>query len=191
MSYQTYKKRKLLALEKAIGSGEADEEILHLLNRINSFPDLVSTSSCSGRVVLLDTPGLPEKGKCCFYRKWHRKVNEKEVDEAVNLHDGDSIIWFRVEPFILHISAKNMSSALSFLDLARSLGIRRGGIQSKGVHAINIEIQGTASMSFPILESVNWKKLIPVANRMVDQNRVMTEHLEAGVGKARDCQTIC
>jgi tRNA wybutosine-synthesizing protein 3 len=62
--WEHIKEQALLSLREAIKKGLADEEILPLLELINSKEGWVTSSSCAGRIVLIRKAG--EKGGFCF-----------------------------------------------------------------------------------------------------------------------------
>jgi tRNA wybutosine-synthesizing protein 3 len=180
MGFNQYKASRLRMLENDLESGRADEKIMPLIRLINSDPNLISTSSCSGRIVLLESPDNQDKSSTSFYRKWHRKVSVYEVKNC--LPEKNSGLWFRTEPFILHISARDINCALDFMKKVRSCGVKRGGIQASGSHRTSIEIQGTGFMAFPISGDQDWDMIIPIANKLMEQNYSVLGKLESVFG---------
>ncbi|MEM3422398.1 MAG: hypothetical protein QXF35_03685 [Candidatus Bilamarchaeaceae archaeon] len=177
--WKEFKKQKLAALKKAIHLGKVDEGIIPLLNEINKYENLVTTSSCFGRIVLLEFDLKERKATAEFYRKWHREVSVEEVEAAVSEYNKKLPLWFKVEPFILHVSAADYKSAEWFLKVARAAGVKRGGIQGTNKGKVAIEIQGTVWMSFPIdCVTAKWKEVVNVANKMVQINFLQLKKLE-------------
>jgi len=58
--------RALKALRKAIDEEKLDEKILPVVEKINSISDYFTTSSCSGRMVILEVPSFGRKRKARF-----------------------------------------------------------------------------------------------------------------------------
>lgn len=170
MSWQTYKQTKMASLKAAIKEGKADKLILPLLRKINLNPDLVSLSSCSGRIVLLmaDESG---KKNASFYAKWHGTVDPEDVELELSSYSERMPLWFRVEPFILHIAAKDLESARGFMDKLRKSGVKRGGIQVIGKERIMMEFQGTGYLAMPVDLVSQWNDLIAIANGMMKKNK--------------------
>ncbi|RLG31761.1 hypothetical protein DRN97_09000, partial [Methanosarcinales archaeon] len=56
----TFEAQKKKAVERLRIRG-ADEEIAPIINRINNFDDFFTTSSCSGRIVLICLPEIGAK----------------------------------------------------------------------------------------------------------------------------------
>ena len=78
-----FKRRKLEGYIEAKEKNEVDEDIVPLLDLINSFEDFVTLSSCSGRIAVIDMPEFGDKVEATFLGKWHRCVSYEEVFEAV------------------------------------------------------------------------------------------------------------
>ena len=56
MGFLEDKKRTLTNLELAIREGLVDEEIIPILNKINNLNNYYTTSSCIGRVGIMEIP---------------------------------------------------------------------------------------------------------------------------------------
>lgn len=179
MSWTAFRKTRLQDLEKALKERKADEQIVPLLNSINQNKNLVTTSSCFGRIVLLQFDLDQRKKTSKFYKKWHRIVDPEEVELALCGYSEKKMLWFKVEPFILHVAAKDEESAHRFLDKMRRAGVKRGGIQGVQNDRITIEVHGTTYMSFPVehIEG-DWEEIIKTANRMMGLNISQVKKLE-------------
>ena len=169
--WKDFRKTRLKLLENAAKAEKVDGKILNLLEKINNNRNLATISSCYGRVVLLEFDVMKTKKRSAFYRKWHRRVNAEEVELAVSSYAGKLPLWFRVEPFILHVAAKDMKAASDFLNKMRKAGVRRGGIQGIQKDRVNIEVQGTTGMYLPatVFEG-SWNNLVRIANKMMELN---------------------
>jgi tRNA wybutosine-synthesizing protein 3 len=175
--WEKYKQQKINSLNSAIEKKLVDQQILKLLKKINKNPSLVSSSSCSGRIVLLQ---LGEEGKksASFYAKWHTPADVGDVEMKLSEYTGRMPLWFRVEPFILHVAAKDIDSAKTFLEKIRSAGIKRGGIQTIKKEKVTIEIQGSGYLSVPAEPINQWTLLIKIANEMMKKNLNLLRKLE-------------
>ncbi|HJN56947.1 MAG TPA: tRNA wybutosine-synthesizing 3 family protein [Candidatus Woesearchaeota archaeon] len=121
-----------------------DSKIKKLVDRINSFDDFFTTSSCSGRILLLAHHKSGRKDKIKWLFSSHEKVNLKKIkfDELLKEIPREDV-WFRVEPVILHITCGNLERAKKLLNTARDIGFRRSGIISVGKNRIVIELIST------------------------------------------------
>jgi len=73
-----FRNRKTLMLNKldeAIKRGEVDKEVLPHLEILNSFPFCFTTSSCSGRIALIDAPLVGPKYESKKAYRWHSPVD--------------------------------------------------------------------------------------------------------------------
>jgi tRNA(Phe) wybutosine-synthesizing methylase Tyw3 len=179
MDWKKFKSQKEKSLLDAVAKGEADKGILKLLDKINLHKEWVCTSSCFGRIVLFEFEW--EKNDSNFYRKWHRKVKLGEVKRAVDAYKGKKLLWFKLEPFIIHVAAKDVASAKKFLDIARGIGIKRGGIQTIKPEKIMVEIQGHCQLVMPAKAIADWKKVVWMANKMFDINLSKLRELKKAV----------
>ncbi len=153
MNWGEFKKSKLDYLQDHLDKGKVDLEILELLNIINEDKNYVTSSSCYGRLSLLEID--QSKKDAHFYKKWHRLVEFEEVDKSINEYNSDKKLWFNCESFILHVFTKDLDSANEFLKLCRKAGLKRGGIWIIKEFPF-IEVFGTSSFSFPLFD----KKLL-------------------------------
>ncbi len=161
-------------LEKAKSDGTVDWEVVPYLDLINSVPSLATSSSCYGRIVLMDIPtGLKKDSK--FLAKWHRKISFEEFWDALKKANGKSI-WFKMEPLIIHISAKDMEAVKKLLEVKNKAGIKRGGIFAISKDRFQIELEGTQRMEVPV-KSENFvitedygRVLVKEANEKIDKN---------------------
>ncbi|MAE42953.1 hypothetical protein CMO93_04220 [Candidatus Woesearchaeota archaeon] len=156
MNFQKEKNQFLRKKDKSI-KGKIDNKIKRLVNKINSLDDFFTTSSCSGRIVLL----IPNKTK--HNTKWlfssHDKVDFKKIENQKILDKlPKNDVRFLMEPAILHIACKNIEAAKKLLNIARDIGFRRSGIISIGKNRIVLELISTERIDTII--SKNGKLLI-------------------------------
>ena len=53
------------------------------MNIINKSDDYYTSSSCSGRIVLIELPEIGDKKEAKFLGKWHREILRNELEIAV------------------------------------------------------------------------------------------------------------
>jgi len=173
--WSSYRSKHLQKYSEARQRGAVDAPIVPLLDLINANPHYVTTSSCSGRVVLLATSRREKKGDSFFYGKWHRPIMFDEVWPLVESFRGE-LLWFKVDPFILHVGADSLDAALHLITLARSAGVKIAGIQSVDAEKYHVEIRGIDSMAAPLYDGellVNERyvaHLVRLANRKMVRN---------------------
>lgn len=148
MSWETTKKKLIRNFQEALDSGGVDSPIVPYLERINAKKNYATSSSCYGRIMLIDLPDFTKKN-AEFLAKWHRTVGFGEVWEAIENAEGENV-WFKVDPMILHISCKDIKAANDLLKAKIKAGLKRGGIFSIKRGRVQIELEGTMRMSLPV-----------------------------------------
>lgn len=136
MNWEEFKRNKVEKLEEAKKRGEVDEDIIPLLDLINSFDCFVTTSSCSGRIVVLDIPNLGDKLRAKFLGKWHRTVNAEEILDCLDRIESN--VWLISYPPILHVACRDLMCANDLMKIANNSGFRRCGIISLSRFVIEI-----------------------------------------------------
>ncbi len=161
---------------------QVDERVLGILDKINSKPKLVTSSSCSGRITLLEI--TEKKGDAHFYKKWHREVTFGEVWEALSTYSGKRKLWFRCEPFIIHIFSEDLESAKELLRLSRKAGFKRGGIWGFRNNWPFLELMGTSEFSLPVFDNEllvsksHLEYIVKTANLTLRKNYSQLERFE-------------
>ncbi len=142
------KKRALKKLKKAHSENKVDQGILSLLDIINESDNYYTSSSCFGRIVLLEIPIIGDKKEAKFLGKWHRKINAEEIPSAVkNAETGQ--IWFLSQPPIIHIVAKTNNAAEKILKTAIASSFKNSGLKSLGKKIV-IEVCSTERLDAPV-----------------------------------------
>jgi tRNA wybutosine-synthesizing protein 3 len=141
--------KKLASIDKS-RKGSVDADIRDLIDRINAHPDYYTTSSCSGRIMLIDKgPGRKDLAKWLLAS--HSTITKKDFDSVFTekyLASEDfkkSVIWFMEEPAIMHVCTRDFESAQKLLNLVHGVPFKRSGIISCSRRII-IEILDTEKM---------------------------------------------
>ncbi len=183
MSWEDLKRELMAKLEEEKSKGLVDIEVVPYLDLINSLPFFATSSSCYGRIVLIDIPTGSKKDSR-FLEKWHRRISSDEFWEAIT-NAGGKKIWFKVEPLILHVSSKSIDYAKRLLDVKMRAGIKKGGIFSIRPDRIRIEIEGTQRMEVPVkfgnkvlIDEGYGNILVEEANKKLQKNAERWERFE-------------
>ncbi len=148
-----YDARKSMFVERLIKEGEegrVDFDILHFLKEFNGLSNYYTTSSCSGRIMLVSAHSLSfakGRGLAKVVAKWHRPVTLGEVLRAL---DRGSNLWLLARGPILHVVARDLESALELAGLAKEAGFKRGGILSVKEWGVVVEIESDDRLDVPI-----------------------------------------
>jgi tRNA wybutosine-synthesizing protein 3 len=152
MGFLEDKKRTLTNLELAIREGLVDEEIIPILNKINNLDNYYTTSSCIGRVGIMEIP--KDKNPKLYSRwlgKWHHYATYDEMFDALKERKNGYIVFVMNSP-ILHIACKDIESAKKMLELALHSGLKASSIKSVSDRRVIVEILTTYKVDAPIGE---------------------------------------
>ncbi len=149
--FDARKRAILTSLSIELSKERVDERIIPLLEAINSKRNYVSTSSCAGRAILIAIHPSGRKREAKILWKTHRKVKPEDLQEAIiRVESKDiDIIWFLFQPLILHIMARDISSAKELLDAAKRAGFKRVGILGLDGKIV-VLIEGHEYIALPI-----------------------------------------
>ena len=172
MGFESQKKQFLGKQDKS-KKGSIDEELKPLIGLINSSPAYYTTSSCSGRIVLLKGRA-PKKGAQWLFIS-HAKASLKEIKGRLKKPAKDGV-WLRQEPMIMHVCCRTIDDASKLLNAARNT------FKRSGIIAINrkivLEILGTDYLDTLIAEDcrvladdIYLSLLISEANKKLSKNR--------------------
>ena len=142
------KNNALKKLDKAIINKRVDEAIIEILHLINSFDDFYTSSSCAGRIVILEIPRIGDKQNARFHGKWHRMVKLDEIKASVGRAKSGQL-WFLSQSPIFHIGVRSLDSADWLLKKAILCGFKNSGLKSLGDKII-VEICSTERLDSPI-----------------------------------------
>ncbi|MGY4884576.1 MAG: tRNA wybutosine-synthesizing 3 family protein [Nanobdellota archaeon] len=154
MSRDRFLQRKIAVLSKLDKSsiGGWDKRIKKLCDKINKLPDFYTTSSCSGRVILMIQQD--KKGEDLFLKVWHDKVSvnklKKALEDLVESKDK-RIIKFKLEPPIVHIACRDLKKATWILEKAKYIGFKRSSILTFDKNII-VELNTNERLEFPIIK---------------------------------------
>jgi tRNA wybutosine-synthesizing protein 3 len=182
--FEMQRDKAMKQLAEARSDGKADEDIAELVDIINSNENLYTTSSCAGRIAVLQTPKGHDKLESSWLGKWHHEVTLQNLEDALSKHDK-YVVYLQSECPILHVVAKTQDDAERILFLARECGFKRSGIHSLKEERILIEICSTETLEVPLAESgktlVDEKYLeylVGVANTKFRAGRVKLARLQ-------------
>lgn len=189
-----FNQRKKSILEKSDKSniGDWDEKIISLCKKINNYNNYYTTSSCSGRVVLIVNQDKKESG--LFLKQYHDllrlEILKKDIDDASK---KQSNIRFKQEPPILHVSCKDLESALKLLEKAKLAGWKKSGVYSitdlnSDKARIILELNSTEKMDFPLVDNsellvddVFLEKVVEESNRRFAKSWKKIEDFEKSI----------
>jgi tRNA wybutosine-synthesizing protein 3 len=175
-------------LEKACVKDEVDEDILNLLSIINGSQDYYTSSSCAGRIVLLEIPSIGDKKEAVFLGKWHREIDSSELISAAKKSEK-GMTWLLAQAPILHLGAKTISAADELLKTAISCGFKDSGLKSLGKKII-IEVCSTERLDAPVgkdgilfCNDNHLQLLVNISNEVIRKSSVKLKKFEEKLRK--------
>lgn len=150
-------KEKQLSKSDRSNIGSWDKKLVTLCNKINKNKNYYTTSSCSGRVVLLKASD--KKIEDAFLFRTHDTTSFKKLKKALDEIDYHDLVEFQQTSCILHVACRTIDDALLIVKKAKEAGWKRSGVMSSGERSM-VELHSTESMCLPIMD----KKKILVDN---------------------------
>lgn len=183
-NFEEQKRKAMEGLRKALAEEKVDKDIIPLLEKINALDSYFTTSSCSGRISVMEMPHFGDKVNSVWLGKWHREVTFDEVMEAIERHNSGQL-WFLVRSPILHVAARTMEDTVNLLNLAIGLGFKYSNIKSISHKKLLVEIRSTERMDVPLGENGKlWvdgdylERIVGLANAQVRRFKGKLKRLE-------------
>jgi len=190
--FSMVKKRHYSTLKKAEEEKKVDSRLVKLCDFIAETENYFTSSGCSGRILLLGLRGQSKKDSY-FHRKWHSQADFEEVWKALR-EETPGEIWFKEEPFILHIGTNNLENASKILEVKDRSGVKRGGIIVAKKGKFIVELVGTEEIAFPVkkgnelmVEKEFLRRIVIEANNKIKRNyerlALLEKNLKKGLSK--------
>lgn len=149
MNFEEQKKKQLSKIDKS-NIGKWDFKVKRLCKKLNKKKEYYTTSSCSGRVVLLRASD--EKKPDAFLFRSHKKISFNELKKALEdigrRYKG--LVEFKMNPCILHVACESLKDAQDIVNKAKLAGWKRSGIMATGKRFM-VELFSTENIEFPIM----------------------------------------
>jgi len=146
--YKDGKKNALELLKKACDMKKVDDEILPILHLINASCNYYTSSSCAGRIVVLEIPQIGDKKGAVFLGKWHRTIKPDVIKSAAEKANR-GLLWLLAQSPILHIVSDTLENADIMVKAAIACGFKNSGFKSLGKKIV-IEICSTERLDAPV-----------------------------------------
>jgi len=164
------KNETLKKLSDAKKEDKVDKDIIPLLDLININDNYYTSSSCFGRIVIIELPKIGDKKNARFLGKWHREITTEDFEKALtNSKKGE--IWFLAQSPILHVISKDLDSGDKLIKKAVQCGFKNSGFRSVKKNIV-IEIASTERIDMPIGLDKNLyfkKQYIPILVRYANE----------------------
>ncbi|XP_059995729.1 tRNA wybutosine-synthesizing protein 3 homolog isoform X2 [Lagenorhynchus albirostris] len=171
-----FRRWKAQCLSKADLSrkGSVDEDVVELVQLLNGREQFFTTSSCAGRIILLDR-GINgsdvQKQNCCWLLVTHKPCVKDDVIVALKKANGDAILKF--EPLVLHVQCRQLQDA-------QILAVR-------STHGLEVPLTHKGKLMVTE-EYINF--LIKIANQKMEENKKRIERFYNCLQHALEKETI-
>uniref|UniRef100_A0A8C7X6C5 tRNA wybutosine-synthesizing protein 3 homolog n=1 Tax=Oryzias sinensis TaxID=183150 RepID=A0A8C7X6C5_9TELE len=153
VSMETFAQWKNTTLEKLDQSrkGSVDERARHVVCLLNSQERFFTTSSCSGRIVLMDGPpegGVVQKKDCRWLFISHDPCRSEDLVSALSRSSGEAVLKF--EAFVLHVQCHRLEDAQLLHSVAVNSGFRNSGLTVSRSGKIIMAVRSTHGLEVPL-----------------------------------------
>jgi tRNA wybutosine-synthesizing protein 3 len=146
--YLDAKEKAIASLDKALLQNKVDTDIIPILTLLNDIEGFYTSSSCAGRIVLLQIPTIGDKQQATFLGIWHRTIQKEELTTAAK-NATTGLLWILAQAPILHVGVKTQELANQLIKTAVSCGFKNSALKSTGKKTI-VELCSTERLDAPI-----------------------------------------
>ncbi|XP_017276269.1 tRNA wybutosine-synthesizing protein 3 homolog [Kryptolebias marmoratus] len=158
--------------------GSVDQDIEHVVSLLNSCEEFFTTSSCSGRIILIDgaadSSGV-QKQNCVWLFVSHHKCTFDDLMSGLSRSGGDAVLKF--EPAVLHVQCRWLGDAQLLHSVAINSGFRNSGLTVGKTGKIISAVRSTHGLEVPLSHSGRLlvdqeyiRFLTQIANQKMDEN---------------------
>lgn len=159
-----------------------DDKIFDLLQFLNNLECYYTTSSCSGRTVVLSCQSGEKQLKkgCTWLLVSHELLKSEDVINVLKNHQGSAVLKF--EPFILHVRCQSLNDAQKLHAVSVESGFRNSGLTVGQTGKIIVAVRSTLSLEVPLSkdghllvsdEYINF--VVQEANKKMEENWCRTQ----------------
>lgn len=141
------KKDVLLKKDKS-SIGNWDEKIKSLCEKINQKQNYYTTSSCSGRIVLMKDN--EKKQSNLFLKVYHDLISFNDLKKDLFRISYSGIVKFKQEPCILHVSCECLEDVKALMTKAKKAGWKKISVISFSKKFV-VELNSTERLEFLIM----------------------------------------
>ncbi|XP_065784421.1 tRNA wybutosine-synthesizing protein 3 homolog isoform X2 [Muntiacus reevesi] len=178
--------------------GSVDEDVLEIVQLLNGQEQFFTTSSCAGRIILLDgsiNGSEVQKQNCSWLLVTHKACVKDDVVVALRRADGDAILKF--EPLVLHVQCRQLQDARILHSVAIDSGFRNSGITVGKRGKIMLAVRSTHGLEVPLShqgklmvteEYIDF--LLKIANQKMEENKKRIERFYNCLQHALEKETV-
>ncbi|KAM4727880.1 tRNA wybutosine-synthesizing protein 3 homolog isoform 1-T1 [Anableps anableps] len=158
--------------------GSVDEDIKHVASLLNSCEQFFTTSSCSGRIILIDgVAGSSDvhKQNCVWLFVSHQNCTSDDLMSALSRSFGVAVLKF--EPFVLHVQCRRLEDAQLLHSVAVNSGFKNSGLTVGKTGKIILAVRSTHGLEVPLsrdgkllVDGDYIQFLTQIANQKMEEN---------------------
>uniref|UniRef100_UPI0037E9AF52 tRNA wybutosine-synthesizing protein 3 homolog isoform X1 n=1 Tax=Semicossyphus pulcher TaxID=241346 RepID=UPI0037E9AF52 len=176
-TFSQWKRQCLNKLDQSRKSS-VDEGVEHVVFLLNGCEEYFTTSSCSGRIILID--GVPEscavhKQNCMWLFVSHQKCKSEDLMSGLVRSTADAVLKF--EPFVLHVRCRQLEDAQLVHSVAVNSGFRNSGLTVSKTGKILTAVRSTHGLEVPLshkgkllVDNEYIHFLTKIANQKMEEN---------------------
>jgi len=143
------RKKDILSKRDKSSKGNWDKKISKLCEKVNLLDNYYTTSSCSGRIVIIKDED--KRRHNLFLAVFHDIIGFDKFVKYLPKEKAKLNLKFKQEPPILHVACRDIKSSFELLEKARKIGWKRSGVISEGKRFV-VELVSTEKLEFPLIE---------------------------------------
>ncbi len=180
MENSKYNINEIIIRERDVGY--LDPGIDDLLRKLNRVKGLMTTSTCTGRVTLIEGkwPWVRGDEGSRILFKSHIGIKVSDIEKIMSLPYCN--VWIKVSGPILHIRTQSLECSQRLLQIAREVGFKHSGIISVGEKGYyTVELMSGAQFTAPIrVDCVNLvniysskvlQEIVSLVNSVIEENK--------------------
>lgn len=161
--------------------GYVDRDIKDLILLVFSKKNVFTTSSCSGRITVVDSTYPWQRDEAFVIFKKHEPIQLNELTSIIEQRHMHRL-WLIVSGPIIHFNAVDLTTANKLLSIARSAGFKHSGILSIGSGGIVVEVVSGIWVPFLLKDRDGYvagdlPRIVSIANEMLREGKQKLEKL--------------
>ncbi|MEM0026308.1 MAG: hypothetical protein QXT53_00020 [Ignisphaera sp.] len=161
--------------------GYVDKDVKELILLVFSKKNIFTTSSCSGRITVVDSLYPWQRDEAFVIFKKHEPVQLNELTSIVEQRHMYRL-WLIVSGPIIHFNTVNLTAASKLLNIARSAGFKHSGILSVSSGGIVVEVVSGIWVPFLLKDRDGFvvsdlPRVVSIANEMLIEGKQRLEKL--------------
>lgn len=169
---------RLIKEDRLIGYLDPGAE--RYLVRLNKPLLLATTSSCIGRITIIEGKWPWERDGARIVLKTHSPLRSEEVLKALE-RSPQRPLWLKLTGPIVHFRTPSLSCASWLLRLARLSGFKHSGIISLSRRSHTVEVMSGTQLEVPLFSANEIDEIVKIFNEGLLNGRKRLENLSTRI----------